>query len=207
MTELVTIHLGRAAYEPTLRLQRRLWEKVQAAEDELAYLVLVEHDPPVITLGRGADRSNILVSAEQLAAAGAEVHETSRGGDVTYHGPGQLVGYPIVLIRALGTFHITAGRRQGLTGVWVADEKVAAIGIAIRRWVSYHGFALNVSPDLSHFEWIVPCGIADKGVTSMTRLLGRPVEVGEVIPTLVQCAVDVFGFDAARTGSMDEIDV
>ena len=224
MAELVILHLGRAAYEPALNLQRRLWEKVQASEAELAYLILVKHDPPVITLGRGADRSNILATGEQLAAAGVEVHEASRGGDVTYHGPGQLVGYPIfrvdrhgrdvhrylrdveeTLIRLLAEFDVSAGRREGLTGVWVADEKVAAIGIAVRRWVSYHGFALNVDPDLSHFEWIIPCGIADKGVTSMARLLGRPIEVGQVIPALVQCAVDVFGFDTARTGSVDEI--
>jgi len=225
MAELTVLNLGRAAYGPTLEVQHRLWEKVQASEAERAYLVLVEHDPQVITLGRGADRSNVLAGPEQLAAAGIELHETSRGGDVTYHGPGQLVGYPIirvdlhgrdvhrylrdveeVLIRLLARFDLAAGRPEGLTGVWVGDEKVAAIGVAVRRWVSYHGFALNVCPDMSHFEWIVPCGVADRGVTSLARLLGRPIGVGEVIPPLLQCAVNVFGFDAARYGSMDQID-
>ncbi len=225
MAELVILNLGHAPYEPTLQLQQRLWGRVQASESELAYLVLVEHDPPVITLGRGADRRNVIATPEALAAAGVELHEASRGGDVTYHGPGQLVGYPIlrvdrhgrdvhrylrdveeVLIGVLGRFEIDAGRSKGFTGVWVGAKKVAAIGIAIRRWVSYHGFALNVNPDLSHFNWIVPCGIRDKAVTSMAKLLGEPIDVSDVVDDVVQCTLDVFGFESARTGSVDEMD-
>lgn len=221
---LACIDLGRMEYGDALALQERYVAEVKSAEGRPAYLLLVEHDPPVITLGRGSDRGNILAGPEQLAAAGVEVHETSRGGEVTYHGPGQIVGYPIlridrrgpglhgylrdiekVLIRTLGRFGIAARRIAGLTGVWVGEEgearekKVAAIGVAITRWVSYHGFALNVCCDLSHYELIVPCGISDRGVTSMSALLGRDVSVAEVKPILIDCFADVFGFDDVRS--------
>jgi lipoate-protein ligase B len=219
MADLVYLDVGRAAYEPTLRLQERLRDEVRAAGEERAYLVLVEHEPPVITLGRGADAANVVVPRPLLAAKGIELHQTGRGGDVTYHGPGQLVGYPIlrldlhgrdvhrylrdleeVLIRLLARFGIEGGRSQGQTGVWVGPEKVAAIGVAIRRWVTWHGFALNVCPNLRHFNLIVPCGIPGKGVTSLEKLLGRPVEVAEVKAPLVECLLDVFGFAAAKAG-------
>ena len=159
-----------AGLRAPVRLQKRLVAEVKAAADEQARLVLVEHDPPVITLGRGAhDRRNVLVPREQLAREGIEVHESSRGGDVTYHGPGQLVGYPIlrldlhgrdvhrylrdleeVLIRLLGAVRRRGAAVRGLTGVWVGNDKIAAIGVAVSRWVTYHGFALNVEPNLSH---------------------------------------------------------
>jgi lipoate-protein ligase B len=217
MTQLTVLDIGRAAYEPTVRLQQRLAAEVKTAAGEEARLVLVEHDPPVITLGRGAhDAGNVLVSKEFLASQGIEVHESSRGGDVTYHGPGQLVGYPIlrldlhgrdvhrylrdleeVLLRLLARFGIQGRRSEGLTGVWVGDEKIAAIGVAVSRWVTYHGFALNVDPNLEHFGLIVPCGIRDKGVTSLARVLGRPVTVAQVKGPLVECVVEVFGFDGA----------
>ncbi len=220
MPELTVLDLGRADYEPTLALQKRLVDAVKAARDkELGYLVLVEHDPPVITLGRGADRANVVASRERVAAEGVELHETSRGGDVTYHGPGQLVGYPVIrldlhgrdvhrylrhleeaLIRTLGRFGVEAGRRQGFTGVWVGREKVAAIGVAVTRWVTYHGFALNVATDLTHFDLIVPCGIGDRSVASLTKLLGRPVTVDEVKRPVVECLVEVFGFDGYVEG-------
>lgn len=213
MAELTTIDVGRQAYAETLALQHRLLAEVQGSEAELARLILVEHDPPVITMGRARGRDNIVATPQQLAGEGVEIHQTTRGGDVTYHGPGQLVGYPIVrvdlhgrdvhrylrdleeaLIRLLGRFGIDGGRREGLTGIWVGDEKIAAIGVAFSRWVSYHGFALNVAPDLSHFGLIVPCGITDKGVTSMAAVLGRDVDVAEVKAPLVECLTDVFGF-------------
>jgi lipoate-protein ligase B len=143
---------------------------------------------------------------ETLEDEGVENFESGRGGDVTYHGPGQLVGYPIlelppdrrdvhryvrdleeVLIRTVWAFGIEAARIPGLTGIWVGQEKLAAIGVRISRWVTSHGFALNVSTDLAHFALIVPCGIPDKGVTSMTRLLGRPVPMAEVAATLATC--------------------
>ena len=219
MAELTYIDLGRAPYQPTLRRQEQLVDVVKSAGQERAYLLLVEHEPPVITLGRRGQTGHILVDADQLKAEGIETHETSRGGDVTYHGPGQLVGYPIislqrrsrdirrylrdveeVLIRLLGRFEIKTRRLEGLTGVWAGDEKIAAIGVAVRRWVTYHGFALNVSPNLSHFDLIVPCGITEKPVTSMQRLLGREISTDEVKQPLIECFVEVFGFDSAQPG-------
>ena len=170
-------------------MQRALVEQ-RKAEAICDQLLLVEH-PPVLTLGVRGDggRSHILVDADALAAQGIGVFETGRGGDITYHGPGQIVGYPIinlkpgrcdvhryvrdleeVLIRAAADFGIVAGRVAGLTGVWVGDEKLAAIGVRISRWVTSHGFALNHTTDLSHFGLIVPCGIADRGVTSLAKL-------------------------------------
>ena len=225
MGELIVLDIARAPYEPTLQLQYRLRDRAVAAEGESSYPILVEHDPPAITLGRGADADHVLASPEMLRAAGIELHETSRGGDVTYHGPGQIVGYPIlhlgrhgrdvhrylrnieeVVLRTLGRFGIQGQRSKGLTGVWVGNEKVAAIGVAVRRWVTCHGFALNVAPDLSHFDLIVPCGLRDKGVTSMAELLGRPIDVGQVKPTVVECMADVFGFDAVRAASREQMD-
>jgi lipoyl(octanoyl) transferase len=169
-------------------------------------LLLLEH-PSVITLGAKTrhDRSNVLETPEALAAKGIALFETGRGGDVTFHGPGQLVGYPIldlkpdrcdvhryvrdletVLIDSVAEFGVEAGRIGGLTGIWVGDEKLAAIGVRISRWVTSHGFALNVSTDLTPFGLIVPCGITDKGVTSIQRVLGRPVSMDEVAEALAR---------------------
>lgn len=200
---MVVKRLGTIGYEHALELQRELVEQRKRGEipDQL---LLLEH-PDVITLGvkTRSDRSHVLATDASLAAQGISVFETGRGGDVTYHGPGQLVGYPIldlkpdrcdvhryvrdleeVLIAAVGDFGITAGRIPGLTGIWTGPEdaraKLAAIGVRISRWVTSHGFALNVSTDLSRFGLIVPCGITDKGVTSMERLLGRRVAMDEV---------------------------
>jgi len=208
-------------------LDRQRHVALVKASPQKAYMLLVEHDPPVITLGRASDRGNILAGPAQFAAAGVEVHETSRGGEVTYHGPGQLVGYPIlridrdprglhgylrdieeVLIRTLGRFGIAAMRIPKLTGVWAGDEgeahekKVAAIGVAVARWVSYHGFAINVCCDLSHYELIVPCGIGDRGVTSISGLLSREVATAEVKPVLVECFAEVFAFDDVRNENL-----
>ena len=206
-------HLGIVAYADGLELQKDLVEQRKRGEipDQL---LLLEH-PPVITLGAKtrSDRSHVVATEETLTAEGVEVFETGRGGDVTYHGPGQLVGYPIldlkpdrcdvhryvrdleeVMIRAAGTFGVRAGRIDGLTGAWVGDEKLAAIGVRIARWVTSHGFAFNVNPPLRHFGFIVPCGITDKGVTSLEKLLGRTVPLAEV-ETAVEIAFrDVFSF-------------
>ena len=191
--------LGRIEYQAGLELQKSLVEQRKRGEipDQL---LLLEH-PDVITLGVKTrnDLSHVLETPESLAAKGVGLFEAGRGGDVTYHGPGQLVGYPIVdlkpdrcdvhryvrdleqvLIEAVSRFGITAGRIEGLTGIWVGQEKLAAIGVRISRWVTSHGFALNVSTDLSRFGLIVPCGITDKGVTSMERLLGRTLPMDEV---------------------------
>jgi len=216
MSDLLYLDLDRRAYKPTLDLQLRLHEEVRSSDRELAYLLLIEHDRPVITLGRSAKAEHIITSRKILKAEGIGVYHADRGGDVTYHGPGQLVGYPIirldlhgrsihgymrnleeVIIRVLARFDIIAERVPGLTGVWIGEEKIAAIGVAVRRWITYHGFALNVLPNLSHFDLIVPCGISDKRVTSMERLLDRPVSIEEVKPVLIQCMIDVFGFDSA----------
>jgi lipoate-protein ligase B len=223
MATLVVVDAGRMAYQPAVALQKRLVERVKAAGEEQAYLVVVEHDPPVITLGRGADAANVRASRARLEAEGVELRESSRGGDVTYHGPGQLVGYPVlrldlhgrdvhrylrdleeVLMRTLARFGLEGGRRQGFTGVWVGPEKIAAIGVAVSRWVTYHGFALNVATDLRHFGLIVPCGISDRAVTSLAKVLGRPVTVDEVKPLLVECVVEVFGFGGAVEGSVED---
>ena len=181
--------LGRVPYPRALELQRALVEDRRAGRIS-DVLLLVEH-PPVLTVGAKGDagRSHILAAPEALAALGIEVHETERGGDVTYHGPGQVVGYPIVdlkpdrcdvhryvrdlegvLIRVAADFGIEATRVAGLTGVWVSDAKLAAIGVRISRWITSHGFALNVSTELEGFDLIVPCGIAGRGVTSLARL-------------------------------------
>ena len=189
-------HLGLVPYAEALALQRSLVDERRAGHIGDT-LLLLEH-PHVITLGVRGDggRSHLLASSETLAARGVEVHETGRGGDITYHGPGQLVGYPIidlkpdrcdvhryvrdlegVLIRTASDYGIDAGRVEGLTGVWVGNEKLAAIGVRIARWITSHGFALNVTSDLDFFKLIVPCGIADRGVTSLSRLVGRPIDI------------------------------
>lgn len=222
MAELVYLDVGRRGYGSTLALQRRLVERVISSDRERAFVILVEHDPPVITLGRAAGRQHVLASPQRLADEGVELVEAGRGGDVTYHGPGQLVAYPIiridlhgrdvrgylrdletVVMMLLKRYGIDAGRQPGLTGVWVGDEKIAAIGVAVKRWVSYHGLALNVSPDMSHFDLIVPCGLRDKPVTSMARAGGSDVSMSQVKGDLVECLCEVFGFDSARQGETE----
>ena len=211
MRELHVRRLGLVPYAEALELQKRLVD-LRKAEEIPDQLLLLEH-PPVITLGVKArnDRSHVLVSPAALSEQGVELFETGRGGDVTYHGPGQLVGYPILdlrpdrcdvhryvrdieeaLIRVVGVFGIAAGRTAGLTGAWVGDDKLAAIGVRISRWVTSHGFALNVGTNLSHFDLIVPCGITGKGVTSMERLLGRPLERADVETAVAQAFGAVF---------------
>jgi lipoyl(octanoyl) transferase len=189
--------IGRVAYADGLKVQEEAVERLRRGEGD-EQLFLLEH-PHVFTLGRGADGANILASSDQLKERSIEVFETGRGGDVTYHGPGQLVGYPIVnlrpdrmdvhryvrdieevLIRSIADFGITGGRVPGLTGVWVGDEKIAAIGVRIARWITSHGFALNVNTDLDYFRLIIPCGITGKGVTSISRLVGKEMDMREV---------------------------
>jgi len=191
--------LGIVSYSDALELQRQLVELRKSGEipDQL---LLLEH-PPVITLGVKTrnDRSHVVATPETLQEEGVEVFESGRGGDVTYHGPGQLVGYPIMdlrpdrcdvhryvrdleemVIRVAASFGVTAARLPGLTGAWVGSDKLAAIGVRIARWVTSHGFALNVSTNLAHFNLIIPCGITDKGVTSLERLTGRNLGMDEV---------------------------
>lgn len=212
---LVVRRLGQMNYPEALALQQRLVEERRTgAVGDL--LLLVEH-PPVITLGarNRISASHIVATDAQLQEAGVSVEETGRGGDVTYHGPGQLVGYPILdlnpdrrdvhayvrdleqaLIAALAILGIDGRRVEGLSGVWTgasgSEEKVAAIGVRISRWITSHGFALNVSTNLEHFKLIVPCGIADRGVTSVERLLGRTVPMADVEDAVVSGMRQVF---------------
>jgi lipoyl(octanoyl) transferase len=206
--------LGLVQYDEGLRLQEAAVERLRAGEAP-EQLLLLEH-PHVFTLGRGADSSNILADQEQLQSHSVEIHETGRGGDVTYHGPGQLVGYPIinlkpdrcdvhryvrdieeVLIRTIAEFGVTGTRITGLTGVWVRNEKIGAIGVRIARWITSHGFALNVNTDLSYFDMIVPCGIANKGVTSLSRLLNRQIPLSDVAQIAASQFASVFGREIA----------
>jgi lipoyl(octanoyl) transferase len=199
--DCLNIDLGLIGYAEAYALQQRLvaGRKAGAIED---VLLLCEH-PHVITQGRNGKREHLLVSEHVLRQKGVEYYETNRGGDVTYHGPGQIVGYPILnlgairrdvvwyvrtleeaMIRATAEFGITAERVAGKTGIWVRDgnteEKLAAIGVHISRWVTSHGFAYNVSTDLRNFDLIVPCGIADRNTTSLEKLLGRNIGQTEV---------------------------
>jgi lipoyl(octanoyl) transferase len=209
-------------YGEALALQRSLVED-RRANHVPDLLLLVEH-PHVLTLGVRGDggRSHILASGEMLAARRIEVFEAGRGGDITYHGPGQAVGYPIidlkpdrcdvhryvrdleeVLIRAAADYGVDAGRVEGLTGVWVGRDKLAAIGVRISRWITSHGFAFNVTTDLDYFNLIVPCGIADRGVTSLERLLGRAIERREVEDRVAAHFCGVFDRTASPVGSVE----
>ena len=202
---LAILDWGRTEYR--VACDRQLALVTQRIAGEIGdTLVFTEHDP-VFTLGmRRGSESNLVWTPEQLIRSGVGVEKTNRGGDITYHGPGQIVGYPIVslathqdlhaylrlleqvIVNALQTFGLTSARREGKTGIWLGQRKIAAIGVAVRRWVTYHGFALNVDPDLSHFGGIVPCGIsASEGtVTSMRVELGRPIDLTEVKAVLTR---------------------
>jgi lipoyl(octanoyl) transferase len=210
--------LGLMPYAEALALQRSLVDDRRAGRIGDT-LLLVEH-PHVLTLGGRGDggRSHILAAADLLAARGVEIHETGRGGDITYHGPGQIIGYPIldlkpdrcdvhryvrdleeVLIRTVADFGIQAERVAGLTGVWVGREKLAAIGVRIARWITSHGFALNVTTDLEYFSLIVPCGIADRGVTSMAQLLSQPPDAAMVAERIASHMAKMFNLSQLET--------
>jgi lipoyl(octanoyl) transferase len=220
--------LGTVKYAEALELQKQLVEERKA--DRIPDQILLLEHPSVITLGVRSrdDRSHVLATAEALERDGIEIVETGRGGDVTFHGPGQLIGYPIldlrpdrqdvhryvrdleeVMIRTAGAFGVTAARQAGFTGAWVntaepggapAWEKVAAIGVRIARWITSHGFAFNVTTDLDQFGLIVPCGIADKGVTSLRKLLGRDVSMDEVEDAAVAALAAVFDRRTIESG-------
>lgn len=216
-------YLGRIAYADALALQQSLHDarKRNEAPDTL---LLLEH-PHVITLGRAANRANILADEQTRTKKAVELFETGRGGDVTYHGPGQLVGYPIislapdrqdvrryvrdlqeVLVRTARDFGVAAEPRGGeFVGVWVGDEKLAAIGIRISRWVTMHGFAFNVSTDLDYFNLIVPCGIADHGVTSLAKILNRNIELEVVAEAVRKHFGDVFQRQMNAAGDQIEV--
>ena len=225
--ELWVAHLGLRPYAEALELQRAVARARIAGEIAQDVLLLLEH-PPVVTLGRSArDPATLIATPELLAARGVELYEVDRGGDVTFHGPGQLVGYPIidlnrhkpdlhwylrqveeVLIRALATFDIPAERNPGLTGVWTDGRKIASIGVHARQWVTWHGFALNVTTDLSYFNLMVPCGIQGVTMTSVEQELLRrapgvclapsPTLADDVADAVTRAAGEVFALTPIR---------
>jgi lipoyl(octanoyl) transferase len=207
--------LGVVPYRDALVLQRSLVEDRRAGH--VPDLLLLLQHPPVITLGVKGDggRSNVIAGAPRLADLGIEISETGRGGDVTYHGPGQIVGYPIldlrpdrcdvhryvrdleeVMIGVCADYGIRAGRIPGLTGTWIGDGKIGAIGIRISRWITSHGFAFNVSTNLEHFDLIVPCGISNRGVTSLQQATGRDITVADAEDAVARHFCGVFQREA-----------
>ena len=220
MRPLQVRRLGLVPYADGIELQRRLVEDRKA--DRIPDTLLLLQHPHVLTIGVKKDgRSHILASPDRLTSLGVDVFETGRGGDVTYHGPGQLVGYPIldlnpdrrdvhryvrdleeVMIRVCADYGLDAGRVKGFSGAWFksnsGDEKIGAIGVRISRWITSHGFAFNVSTDLDYFDLIVPCGISGRGVTSLRRVLGRDVVIPEVEEALVHHFGSVFDLTVTR---------
>lgn len=217
MRSLNVQHLGLVAYGEALSLQSSLVAKRRAGEipDQL---LLLEH-PHVITMGTASSADHILVTDADRALLGIDLFESGRGGDVTYHGPGQLVGYPILdlkpercdlhryvrdieeaLIGALRGFDLKCSRKPGLTGVWLKEEKIAAIGVRVSSgWITSHGFALNVNTELQFFDSIIPCGIRDHGVTSMKRALGPDIEIAQVADAVTDAFCEVFELAPARS--------
>ena len=224
--EIVICHLGRTAYEPARALQQAIQERLIAAKratppESLPHVLLLLEHPPVYTMGKSGDDENVLASTERLEALGATVHHIGRGGDVTFHGPGQLVGYPLfdldrfftdlgrymrtleeAIIRTCDAYGVAGGRVDGRTGVWVGpdeqgpERKICAMGVRCSRWVTMHGFALNVTTDLDYFDHIVPCGIQDRGVTSLAAETDAPVSVEAVRPRVVRHLTQLFEAEA-----------
>lgn len=208
-------------YAEALDMQNDLFQR--RMRNEIPDVLLITEHPPVYTFGKNADARHLLLDETQVKARGIDLFWIDRGGDITFHGPGQLVGYPIldlhgyyrdvgrflreieeVLIHALARFNIAGSRVPGLTGVWVGDAKIAAIGVKLSRWVSKHGFALNVNTDLSYFSDIVPCGIRDKAVTSMQKILDAPVPFDAVIDAVIESFASVFSI-AFTAASLPEL--
>ena len=228
--EIVVCALGRVPYERAWALQERVQERLIAAKraeppETVPHVLLLLEHPPVYTLGKSGDAENLLVSEERLEALGATFHRIGRGGDVTFHGPGQLVGYPLfdldrfftdlgrylrtleeVILRTCAEYDVTGTRVDGRTGVWVGpderglERKICAMGVRCSRWVTMHGFALNVTTDLAYFDHIVPCGIDDRGVTSLAEEADASVSVDDVRRPVTEHVADLFG---AETTELD----
>lgn len=216
--------LGKVEYGKALALQEKLLSMRQ--EGKIGDILLIVEHPPVITVGIRGEYSNILLPVEELKSSGVELFDVNRGGDVTYHGPGQIVGYPIINLSEYGKdvksfvskieevfikllkndYGITAHEGANkYTGVWVGDNKITAIGIAVKRWVTMHGFAFNVNTDLSHFRWINPCGITDKSVTSLQKLLGHEEDYDKLVDRVIYYFSEVFGLDMQDVSSDKEL--
>lgn len=231
---VTVVDLGLMPYREAWNLQREIQGKIVSEKLEIRdgkrgerstadHLLFVEH-PHVYTLGKSGNAANLLMAAAELHEIDADYVEIDRGGDITYHGPGQIVGYPIldlenyfrdihrylrsleeVIISVCGEYGIEAGRQKGLTGVWVSDRKVCAMGIRCSRWVTMHGFALNVNTDLRYFDHIVPCGIQNKRVTSLSELLGEKVAIAEVKEKITRHFSAQFGVEMKASNSEDAI--
>lgn len=212
MLKIDVINLGRMEYAKALEVQQEKWEKV-SKEEERDTLFLVEH-PPVLTLGVRGKKENILIPEDELIKLGVSIQQVSRGGDVTYHGPGQIVGYPVMNLKHFGRdihyyverientfikllkddYGITADRGdKTYTGVWVGNNKITAIGIQVKRWTTMHGFAFNVNTNLSHFNWIVPCGLTDRGVTSLEKLTNKKQDMEKLFRRTAEVFCESFG--------------
>lgn len=216
------LSLGRCEYEKALAIQYDILKKRQEGNIEDT-LILVEH-PPVLTMGRLAKKANIVCSEQLLKSNGIKIFETNRGGDVTYHGPGQIVGYPIldlkkydmrvkwfvrnieeVFIRLLmDKYNINASRSNGQIGVWVDNDKITAIGLSVKRGVTMHGFAYNVNTNLDHFNFIIPCGITDKGVTSIEQLVGKTIDIEKEKDAVIEYFCKVFNYNKCIELSREE---
>ena len=217
MNTLNVYKIGLVPYKSALDLQMRLLEKRKNGEIGDT-LLLLEH-PPTFTIGRKGHKEHLLINERYLSERGIDFQEISRGGDITFHGPGQLVGYPILdlstkgrdvhkylrgleelIVLMLEDFNIKANRIEGLTGVWVDGHKIASIGVGVKRWITYHGFALNVNTELSYFDMIVPCGIPDVKMTSVAGWLGKKeeIEMEDVEESAIKSFIKTFNFDTAR---------
>ena len=213
--------LGLVDYKEAWDLQKKIFELRRGNQIPDTFFML-QH-PHTYTLGKVADKSNLLSSEEQLKDAGVSVYEIDRGGDITYHGPGQIVGYPIislsgwkedthlylrsleeVIIQTLSSYGIESERNPKYTGVWIGDRKIAAIGIKVSRWITMHGFAFNINTDLSFFNGIIPCGIKEKEVTSLQKELGREIDIEEVKNILLEKFTEVFGYSSYSVNEKDK---
>jgi lipoyl(octanoyl) transferase len=209
MFPILITNLNRTHYADAWSLQQKLWTHRRA--DVIEDIILLTEHEHVYTLGKSSNDNHLLASDEELTLAGIEVFHTDRGGDITYHGPGQIVGYPIldlnnyfcdihrymrsleeVIIRALSHFGVMGVREEGMTGVWVDGEKIAALGVKVSHWITMHGFALNVNTDLTKYNRIIPCGIFHKGVTSMQKVLGQNIDMELICRELIDCFCEVF---------------
>ncbi|MEW5923248.1 MAG: lipoyl(octanoyl) transferase LipB [Candidatus Zixiibacteriota bacterium] len=219
---LFKIELGRTKYKKAWEIQKKL-VKIRAQEKIPDCLLVTEHDP-VITMGRGASKKNLLVPTEQLKKKKIELYEVERGGDITFHGPGQIVLYPILdlhergqdvhqylrdlehfIIMALQQIGLEAYTKKGLTGIWVNSHKIGAIGVAVSRWVTYHGLALNVNTDMKYFDLINPCGITDHPVGSIAGILGVDIEMEYLSELLVENFADLFYYEVESIDSAEDL--
>jgi lipoate-protein ligase B len=221
MKQLLVVHIGRTKYADAWELQKKIFSaRLERRIGDV--LLLTEHDP-VFTLGKGADENHLLANDDELSEKKIDMFWIDRGGDVTFHGPGQIVGYPIIdlgqhyqdihrylrdleemIIRTLREYGIDGGREKEFTGVWVKNEKIAALGVKVSKWITMHGFALNVATDLSFFDRIIPCGIFHKGVTSLQNVLGRSADLSVVRQQLVHHFSEIFSMEVKQI-TMEEL--